>query len=85
MQDNNANDSGLEYFQTVGSFEAADKRCGLVHSLASQQEDDCQGGFDSIVESDYKKITETQSEVYCHMFATPIEEFFQGDDGEEAH
>ena len=56
-----------------------------VYSLAFQQEDDGQSGFNSVVQSDYEQITQGRSEVQCHLLSAPIEEFFQRNDREEAH
>lgn len=85
MQDDNTNDRGLKDFQPAGRGETAGIRYRSDYSLALQQENNGKGGFDSIVESDYEQITKGRSEIYCHLLPTPIEEFFQRNNREEAY
>ena len=85
MQYDNTNDSGLEDFQPVGGGETAGAGSRSVHSLALQQENDGQSGFNGIVESDREQITKGRSKVQRHLLPTPFEEFFQRNDREEAY
>jgi hypothetical protein len=69
----------------VGDYEMVNTGLGSAHSLAVGQKNDGKGGFHGIVESDREQISQGQSEVYRHLFSTPIEEFLQRNDRQEAY
>jgi len=52
VQDDNSNDRRLKDLEPVDSDKAVDVRTGSVYSLALEEENDGQGGFNGVVESD---------------------------------
>jgi hypothetical protein len=62
VQDDDTDDSGLEDFQSVDN-QGVNAGSYSVYLLALQQENNSQSSLDSIVKSDYKQITQAQSEV----------------------
>ena len=52
VQDNNTNDSGLKDLEPTDSCEVTDVGRGSDYSLALEEENDGESGFDGVVESD---------------------------------
>ena len=61
MQDNNTDDGGLKKLEPIDSGEGLCAGRESAYSLALEEENDGQSGFDGVVESDCEQITQAGS------------------------